>query len=221
MSALAILRPDTLSIAYSDRTATAGGVLPKSAVADMEVVSETELTNIIAKFLPGSAKTSIPTVLAISDELCYTLPLDDKSKENVEKLLVSLTPFNEVATTLLDGKSQKYMVSTNQQLYESVVRALGARNHQVILIVPWMHIVQLGLAKDTIDMAVVKRVHDNLSLLRPYALPPPPGQEANASVTIMSGITKGPAKFSTWWIVFLVAAFLYAFAMYWFFIRGG
>lgn len=219
MSALAILRPDSLTIAYSDRAVTTGGVLPKTAVADMEVVSETDLTNILTKLIPSNAKVSTPTILAISDELCYTLPLDEKGKENVEKLLVSLTPFNEVATTSLVGKSQKYMVATNQELYESVARALGTRNHQVILVIPWMHITQMGLAKDKIDAAVVKRLHDNLSMLRPYGLPFQSGEAA--PVVIMPGITKGPAKFSIWWVVFLVAALLYGFVMYWFFIRTG
>ncbi len=219
MSALAVLRPDSLTLAYGDRPTLAGGTLPPSAVADMEVVSEADLMSVVAKLVPVNGKGSVDTILAISDELCYTLPFETKSKDNVEKMLVSLTPFNEVVTTLLPSKNQQYMVATNRDLYESVARALAVRNHNVILVLPWMNITQLGFAKNTLDSTLTRRVHENLSTLRIYGFPLTV-EHAENEPSIVPGITKGrPSKFSPWWLVFLAAALVYGFVMYWFFIR--
>jgi hypothetical protein len=219
MSALAVLRPDALTVVYTDRPAVAGGAIPQSAVADMEVISEPELIATIEKCVPKNASGMIPTILAISDELCFTQPFEGKSKENAEKLLISLTPFSEIATTVFSAKNQEYVIATNQELYESVARALGQQNHQVVLVVPWMNMRQMEIVKNAIDKEAAKKAHDEMSTLRLFGFPYVQ-DIALKSVSIVPGITKGPATFSWGWVVFLVIAGVYAFVMYWFFIRG-
>ena len=220
MSSLAILRSDALHIYTSDHATPVGGSFPKTAVSDMEVVNEGELSGFIAKLFPVAPHAPVPLIFVVSDELCFSLPFSEANKEEVEKRLVSLTPFSHVATTRLAAQKQEYFVATNQDLYESVARALMTVGYQTTVVIPWTHLLQLGFTKGEVDTSVVKRVFDGLTTIRPYGFPltVENREEPVSSVPTMG---KHPTKFHRGWIVFAVVALLYAFGMYWFFIRTG
>ena len=219
MSALAILRSGALYLYTGDRATPIGGSFPKTAIADMEVVNEGELSGFIGKLIPVTPHAPVPTVLVVSDELCFSLPFTQKNKEDIEKRLVSLTPFSHVATTLLAAQKQEYLVATNQDLYESVARALMAVGYQTTLVIPWTHLVQLGFTNGEVDTSVVKRVFDALTTIRPYALPLTV-ENREEPISSVPAMGKHPTKYHWGWIAFVVVALLYAFGMYWFFIRA-
>lgn len=220
MSALAIVRSEALQLYTNERPDSIRGSFPKTAISDMEVVSEGELGGFIAKLVPVTPHAPVSTVLVVGDELCFSLPFTQESKEEIEKRLVSLTPFSHVATTVLAVQKQHYLVATNQDLYESVARALMTQGYQATLVIPWTHLVQLGLTKGDIDMGVVKRVFDALPTIRPYALPLTV-ENREEPVSTVSTVGKHPTKYRWGWIVFAGVALLYALGMYWFFIRTG
>lgn len=220
MSALAILRSEALYIYYSDQPAPIGGTLPKIAVADMEVVSEEELTASIAKLVPSAQHALIPTVLVLSDELCFIQPFKGENKEEAEKILVSLTPFAHVATMSVNFGDQKYFIGTNQDYYEAVSRALIARGHQVAFVIPWSVLVRSGVTKGELDMVTVKHTFDNLTSLRSSVFPLlTEYRQKQESET--SSAKKVPPKLPIGWVLFGVGALAYVFVMYWFFIRSG
>ena len=219
MSALAILRSEALYLYLSDIPAPLGGSISRTAVADMEVISEDELVLSVAKLLPQTSKTVIPTVLVLSDELCFTQTVAEKSKEDDEKRLIGVTPFAHVATTTLTVQEQQYLIATNQDYYESVSRALALRGYQVTLVIPWSSLIHHRVTKGEVDMVTVKRVFDTMSDLRSSAFPLVVEKKESLS-TVPSTKGKPQQKFLWGWIVFGVGASAYAFAMYWFFIRG-
>lgn len=219
MSALAVLRSEALYLYYTDHTAPIGGTLPKIAVSDMEVLSEEALTAAVTKFIPAVPHTSVPTVLVLGDELCFTQPFKEGDKEDAEKALIALTPFAHVATASLTVQNQRYFIATNQDYYEAVVRSLAARGHQVSLVVPWICLVRSGMTKGELDMVTVKRVFDNLSSLR-MCIFPLVVENREVPVSSVTVPEKPKSKLPVGWIIFGVGALVYGFVMYWFFIRG-
>lgn len=218
-SALVLIRPDSFSLYYNDRPGSIGGAIAPAAVKDMEVISDVELSKALAKLIPGNARTPVSTVLAIADELCFALPQKGEKLEEIEKRLVELTPFTQVALVTVKAGSDVYVVAANQDYYESYARALAAVHHPVVLTVPWMALLQGGITRGEVDSVTVKRVFDTLTNLRGSAYPtriestqtpPPPGDKATHT-------TKKPGM---GWILFGSVALLYAIAMYWFFIRA-
>jgi hypothetical protein len=221
MSALAIIQPDTLTLYYSDKSAV-GIPVPRTAIADMEVVSEEEIAGLVVKMLGGTPVTgSTPTVLVVSDKFCFSLPLGEKDEEEIEKRLLSLTPFAHVATTHLSAQKQKYLVATNQDLYESVARSLADRGHQVVLVVSWLHLVHAGITQGALDQSVVKKVFESMMVLRPFAFSLTVESASEPSRPSAPTQVKPPAKIPVGWIVFGGVALLYALIMLIFFFRGG
>lgn len=219
MSALAILRPETLYVYYSDQSNPVGGSIAKSAVSDMEVVSEDELYVSVKKLVPIIPNTVVSTILVLSDELCFIQPVEEGKRDEAETKLISVTPFAHVTTALLTAHDQSYLIATNQDYYESISRALASQQHPVALVVPWSSLVQLGLTKGELDIATVKHVFDGISALRSCAFPFLV-EKQGAAVAVMASKGKVPQKKISWgWIIFAVGAILYALIMYWFFIR--
>lgn len=219
MSALAVIRTDALQLYYSDRATPVGGSIPHAAISDMEVASEAELTRAVSQLVPMSA-SPVTVVLAIADELCFAVPQKGENEEEVKNRLINLTPFSQVALANVVAQKESYIVATNQDLYESYARSLAPLHHSVVLVVPWMALLQAGLTKGEIDSITVKRVFDALSSLRPQSFPwriETNEVPANSSGQIMQ--RKG-SKLSWGWIVFGAVALLYAMIMFWFYMRG-
>ncbi|MBI5018871.1 hypothetical protein HZB58_01195 [Candidatus Gottesmanbacteria bacterium] len=219
MSALAIVRPETIYVYYSDRPNPVGGSIAKSAVSDMEVVNDEELLLSVKKLVPVQPNAVVSTIVVLSDELCFIQPFEEGKREEAEAKLISTTPFAHVVTACITAHDQSYLIATNQDYYESISRSLASQQHPVALVVPWSALVQLGLTKGEVDNATVKRVFDGSSALRLSAFPfVTEKQGAVVAVTAPKG--KAPKKTPWGWIVFGGAALLYALTMYWFFIRG-
>lgn len=218
-SALALIRPDSFSLYYSDRPGSIGGPIPITATKDMEVVSDVELAKAIAKLIPGNARTPVNTVLAVADELCFAIPQKGENQEEVEKRLVELTPFTQVALATVKAGSEGYVVAANQDYYESYARALSAVHHPVVLTVPWMALLQGGITQGEVDSVTVKRVFDTLTSLRGSAYPT---RIESIQTPLSTGekTTQKSTKPPRGWIIFGVVALCYAVAMYWFFIRA-
>ena len=221
MSALAILRPNSLYIYFSDQPKPVGGALAKTAVLDMEIISEDDLAASITKFVPANTHTFVQTVLVLSDELCFTQEVTDPSKrEDVEAKLIDNTPFSHVSTISLVVKNKQYVMAVNQDYYESVARVLGLRGYTISLVVPWSLLVYRDMTKGEIDMVTVKRVIDAISDLRVSAFPFMAEKKEKIVPTVLSTV-KQKRKISWGWYVFCAVAFLYALGMYWFFMRAG
>lgn len=219
MSALVILRPETLYVYYSDRTAPVGGSIAKSAVSDMEVVSEEELTSSVAKLVPSVPKIIVSAIIVLSDELCFIQAVEDGNRDEAETKLISATPFVHVTTSFVTFNDQSYLIATNQDYYESIARAMAVQQHQVILVIPWSCLVQHGMTKGEVDSSTVKRVFDGIAELRSCAFPFAV-EKRSESVTTIASKEKKQKKIHWGWIAFGGGALLYAFFMYWFFIRG-
>lgn len=218
-SALVLIRPDSFSLYYSDRPGSIGGAINPSSVKDMDVVSEAELIKAIAKFVPGNARTPVSSVFAIADELCFALPRKSEKLEEIEKRLVELTPFTQVALASVKAGNESYVVATNQDLYESYGRAFTTVHHPVVLTIPWMALLQAGITRGEMDSITVKRVFDSLTTLRGASFPTRI-EGVQASVATGEKITQKNRKPIWGWIIFGAVALLYALIMYWFFIRA-
>lgn len=218
MSALAILRPESLYVYYSDQPHPVGGSIAKSAVTDMEVVNEDELSVSVKKLVPTQQNAVISTMVVLSDELCFVQPVEEGKRDEVEAKLISTTPFAHVTTAFVTAHDQSYLIATNQDYYESISRALASQQHPVVLVISWSTLVQLGLTKGEVDNATVKRVFDAISTLRSNAFPFVM-EKQGAAVAVSAPKGKVQKKLPWGWIVFAGGAVLYAFIMYWFFIR--
>lgn len=219
MSALALLRPNTLHVYYSDRPAPAGGSIPNSAIADMEVVRESELLASVGKLVPAVPGVSTATVLVLSDEVCFIQLLAGK-REDAEQHLMSLAPFTHVAIATVSVHDQQYLVAVNQDLYESVARVLAAQEHPVVLVVPWMALVQSGFTKGEIDMVTVKRAFDAAASLRNSAFPLP-SVHSDAPPPPPAVVAKRASQHRWGWIAFGFASLAYAMFIYWRFLSSG
>ncbi|HLD25399.1 MAG TPA: hypothetical protein VJB96_05790 [Patescibacteria group bacterium] len=218
-TALAVIQFNALYLYYSDRPGPVGGSIPKAAISDMEVVSDVELTRVVSKLIAGNSRAPVNTVLAISDDQCFALPQRKDKEEDIEKRLVDLIPFSQIASVKVAAANESYIVATNQDLYESYARALSVVHHPVVLVIPWMTLLQTGISKGEVDSVTVKRVFDSFPSLRSHAYPlrienneaqPPSGEK----------VAHKPTKLSWGWIVFGGIALLYALGMFWFFIRS-
>lgn len=218
MTALALLRPNSLFVYYSDKPAPIGGVLSKTVVSDMEVVSEENLTAEIQKLIPNTGTNTIPTILVLSDDLCFVRQVKEGEKADVENSLIGATPFSQVAIAKMTAHEQQYLIATNQDLYESVSRSLKTQRHEVSMVVAWSCLVEHGLTHGEIEAATIKRIFDNTATLREcrFALTAEPKQATTTETVPQKNEKK---KVPLGWIIFGVASLLYAFAMYWFFIR--
>lgn len=218
-SALALIRPDSFSLYYNDRPGSIGGAIPTTAMKDMEVVSDVEIAKAIAKFIPGNPRTPVSTVLAVADELCFAIPQKGEKQEEVEKRLVELTPFTQVALATVKAGSESYVVAANQDFCESYARALSAIHHTVVLTVPWMALLQAGITLGEVDSVTVKRVFDALTTLRGSAYPTRI-ESTQTPLSTAEKTTQKSTKPPRGWIIFGSIALLYTLAMYWFFIRA-
>ncbi len=218
MTAVALLRPNSLYVYYTDKSSPVGGEFPKTAVADMEVVSEEALSATISKLIPYTGTAGISTILVVSDDLCFIKPLIDGEKVDSESSLIGEVPFSQVATAKMTAHNQQYIIATNQDLYESVGRSLHAQRHEVNLVVAWPCLVEHGLTHGEIEAATIKRIFDNITLLRDcrFPLTAEPKQEISPGLAPQKS---GKKKIPLGWILFGAVSLLYAFAMYWFFIR--
>lgn len=220
MAALVILRSEALYIYYGDMPAPVGGSISQTAIADMEVISEDELVSSIAKLVPQVLKAVTPTVLVISEELCFTQAINTKTQEEDKKKFIGVTPFAHVAVSEIVVQEQAYLIATNQDYYESVARILATRGYQIVMVVPWGGLIRFGISKGEVDMVTVKRVFDNISTLRPVSFPFVAEKQEVLPISA-PGKDKLKKKISWGWIAFAVGACVYGFVMYWFFIRGG
>lgn len=218
-SALILIRPDSFSLYYNDRPGSIGSAVTPLAVKDMEVVSDVELSKILTKFISGNPRAQISTVLAVADELCFALPQKGQKLDEAEKRLVELVPFTQVALTTVKAGSDTYMVGTNQDLYESYARTLDALHHPVVLVVPWMALLQAGVTRGEVDSVTVKRAFDVLTTLRGSAYPLQIEQN-EVPVAIGEKTAQKSKKRPLGLIIFGVVACIYSLAMYWFFIRA-
>lgn len=219
MSAIAILRANTLHLYFSDKNTPTGGVLPQIAVSDMEVINEEELVRTMAKIIPSSVRSPTSTVLVLGDELCFAQSVGAKTKEDAEKELLSLTPFTRVAIVAITRQKDQIVLAVNQDLYESVARSLTSMGYPVTLVVPWSYLVQVGITKGEIDSVTVKHVFDSLNSIRLGSWPYSMEHEQKPTITNPHAVPKS-VKISWGWIIFGSGALIYGFFMYWFFIRA-
>jgi hypothetical protein len=220
MTALALLQPDGLRIYYNDQTPPSGGKFPVTAVTDMEIVNDAEFINVMQTLVPPVPKMQPSTIVVIADALCFSLPVKDGDEEAVKKQLTAATPFAQVAIAKVTMKDQAYLVSTNQDLAEAVVHALGKQQHPVSLVVPWTALVAQGISQGEIDSVTVKRAHDSQEQLKAAAYFLPTEQrDMHVPVVNTEKAATPKGKPKLWLIILVAIAVVYAGVMYWFFIR--
>lgn len=223
MSAIAFLQRQNLFLYYTDRDVPVGGDIPIEAVRDMEVRSVEALGAWIKQNIPKDAKGKVQTVLLIDESLCYMLELGDRNEEESKKQLLSLAPFAHISTAIVSVKDKRYVIATNQDLYQKMIRALSESDHIVSLVIPSAALFSAGINLDGgINGQVAKRVTDSVSSLRNHAFDIHE-QKLNVSPVSTSEEKHQVQKkktLSLWWIVFGTAALLYVVVMYVMFLRS-
>lgn len=220
MATLIIHQRNSLVCYSTDRDAVETIQIPKEAVTDMEVMDEKIYTQaVMKKFGNRLTHQTVPTVLVMADDLCFTVKAVSEKLEEQKQKLVSSVPFAHVETVTLQNQTEFYLVATNADLYETAVRAFAESGYRVTFVVPWRAILQAKLSLGgEVDRVTVKRIFDAQIVLKGMSFPlAEPEQVTEVSVKDLP--TKGKPSLAKGWIVFGVIALLYAVGMLWFMLR--
>jgi len=214
MTALVILKRDAIHCYYSDRDTPVSVSVPSSAMTDMEIINEEELTAALSKAL--GAKSSHPitqTILVISDELCFYEQSPIQEEESTVKKLSGGVPLARVATTVIRSPDKALVIATNSDVYEAIVYMLTQQGYPVALVIPWAAIAQAGISSHgEIDKATVRRVFDARSTLKAMSFSL--GKPRAPEVVVKNKEKQEPKKKTPiGWIVFIGVAVLYAVGM--------
>lgn len=221
MTALVVVKRNSLVGYLSDRDVPVSVVMPQSAMGGMEIADEKECAVLIEKSLGAkSTHPTIPTILVLSDELCFTDISTPKDEEQAIVKLSGVVPFARISTTRIHTPDKSIILATNQDLYEIIARLLGERGYPVLMVVPWAALVQVGIsAHGEIDRVTVRRVFDAQSQLRPMSFPCEVASTMNTT-SVVPVSTQAPAKkISKGLIIFGVLALIYAAFMIWYMLR--
>jgi hypothetical protein len=221
MTALVVVKRNSLIGYLSDRDTPLSVVMPQSAMGVMEIADEKECAVLIEKtFGAKSTHPSIPTILVLSDELCFSEVSTPKDEEQAIVKLSGVVPFARISTTRLHTPDKSIIIAANEDLYEIIARLLGERGYPVTLVVPWAALVQVGIsAHGEIDKITVRRVFDAQSQLRSMSFPCEVALAMNTPSAVPVS-TQAPAKkVSKGLIIFGVLALIYAAFMFWYMMR--
>lgn len=212
VSTLLLIQRQSLQLFISDHPAPVAVMVPETVIRDMEVINEEELSLLLKKVLPSAnAHTQSQITMVMSEDLCFVAPYDVTHAEEVVAKLQNESPFVHVAIAKVLTPTTPVVVSTNQELYETIGRVLESCHYAISGVYPWRAL-QLGeLAKPNalFDIAAAKRFCESPSVYRgaafeykrivPIATPP----------VVTSGVSV-KKKFPLGWIIFGTAALLYA-----------
>lgn len=220
MSALIIHQRNALVCYTTDRDVAETISLPKGAVTDMEVLDEKMYIQSIAQKLgTRSDHQSIPTMLVLADDLCFTVKASSEKLEEQKQKLIGSIPFVHVETVMLKDADTSFIVATNADLYETAVRALSESGYMASLVVPWNAIVRAKLSQGgEIDKVTVKRIFDAQSSLKMTSFPLAVHEQFHEE-PVKDDKQKVKPAISRGILIFGGIAFLYAIGMLWFMLR--
>lgn len=221
MSAIVILKRNVFALYLSDKGSPLVGQVSAQAVTDMEVVDEKRFRDDIVRTLGNAIpKPSVPTILLLSDELCFVNKLAEQPTPEVLQKLTSVLPFAHAESVVLHTNDGDFALSANADLYHVTARLLTERGFGVSYVIPWAAITRAGISvRGELDKVTVKKIFDAQASLKQYAFPLDmlpvisPKPTSSPQTTPRKRIPMG-------WILFVSIALIYALVMLWFFVRG-
>lgn len=209
---LLLIQRQSLQLFISDHTTPIAVMVPETVIRDMEVVNEEELALLLKKVLPViNTHTQSPVTMVISEDLCFVAPFDAAHPEEAVLKLQNESPFTHVAIATVLTPTTPVVVSTNQELYETIGRVLEAGHYTISGVYPWRAL-QLGeMAKPNavFDIAAAKRFCESPSIYKGSAFEYKTTVPLVPPVPAASGVT-GKKKLPLGWIIFGTTAILYA-----------
>ena len=215
MNVALLIQRQSMLLFLPDRDAPVTCPIPTTVIHDLEVLNEAELETLMGKIMPPQAlKSQTQAILLLDDTICFTYRLEPAKEEEMKKTLLNDVPFLHVASTTISSGAESIFVTTNQDLYESVARALEAKKYSVIGVYPWASLQYLQIVKagEAFSAATTKRLFDATATLRPVAFPYK--HEVNVDVLPVT-VTKSPerARSKKGWVIFISIALLYIVVM--------
>lgn len=220
MTALILIKRNAF-IYYTSNDDTPRTVsIPETAISDLEVVNKEALQSILKQAIAAKpVHPSVPTVLVLGDDLCFSRTTDAEHEEESKKQLLDTVPFARVGIITTHTNDQSMVIATNTDLYETFAELCTDLGYTVEFVVPWAAIVTSGVsAHGEVDRVTVKRVFDAKSQLQPMSFPCEHGAIGEEKPEDTHKTT-APKKLPIGWIIFGLIALIYAITMYWFFIR--
>lgn len=222
MEALVVVKRNSIVCYFSDRDTPVSTAVPTSAMADMEIVNETELTAVIDTLLGAKpVHPTIPTILVLSDELCFSEKAPLRGEEQTKAKLTNSVPLVRVATTLIRLGETTVVVAANADLYDTIAHILAEKGYPVTLVIPWSAIVQAGMSTHgELDKVTVRRVFEAQSSLKSMSFPCENTQTTEVSVAAPEK-QSSTKRLPIGWFIFGGFALLYAVGMVWYMMRRG
>ncbi len=220
MASALLIKKDSLSWHYTNKDSLVCAI-PKTALRDMEIVNEQELGETIAKCLGKAvASPAIPTLVVLSDEVCFSVSLKRGQETEGVKHLTSLMPFARAEVVTVRTQNQSIAAGTNRDLYEFIARILASYGYEVTLVIPWVALAALGISvHGELDRVTVRQAFDNLSGLKPFSFPLIDEGLPVATPQAASPAPMSARKAPLGWIIFISVAVLYVIGMVWFMLR--
>ena len=218
---LLLIQRQSLQLFISNRLTPLAIMVPESVMRDMEIVSESGLAALFKQILPAAdVHQQSQVTLVISEDLCFVAPYDTAHAEEITLKLQNESPFAHVAIATVNTQVTPVIVSTNQELYETIGRVLEASHYIVSGVYPWRAL-QLGeMAKPNavFDIAAAKRFCESPYIYKGTAFEYKTTVPLATPVAVQTGVPV-KKKFPVGWVVFGSAALLYAGVMLYIMLR--
>ena len=210
---LLLIQRQSLQLFISNRVTPLAIMVPESVMRDMEIVSESGLVALLKQILPvADAHQQSQITLVISEDLCFVAPYDAAHVEEITQKLQNESPFAHVAISTVLTPVTPVVVSTNQELYETIGRVLEASHYVIFGVYPWRAL-QLGeMAKPNavFDIAAAKRFCESPTIYKGSAFEYKSTVPLNPSPAVVATGAPVKKKLPVGWIIFGAAALLYA-----------
>ncbi|MBP9814286.1 hypothetical protein KBC80_03770 [Candidatus Woesebacteria bacterium] len=218
---LLLIQRQSLQLFISNRVTPLAIMVPESVMHDMEIINEQGLATLFKQILPiADIHQQSQITLVISEDLCFIAPYDVEHSEEVIVKLQNESPFAHVAIAKVLTQVTPVIVSTNQELYETIGRVLEASGYTVLGVYPWRAL-QLGeMAKPNavFDIAAARRFCESLPTYKGAAFEYKTTVPYVAPVLTATGVPI-KKKLSVGWLVFGTVALLYAAVMFYIMFR--
>lgn len=223
MSALIVVKRNTIISYFSDRDESKSVAVSSDAIADMEILNEVNVEKMIHSLLGDKPqKPSVQTMLILDDELCFSEQTTLGEEEKTKEKLTGIVPFVRVATTTIHVQDAAIVVAANVDLYEALARLLRDMGYYVSMVLPWAAIVQSGVsAHGELDRTTVRRVFDAQATLKPMSFAFEQAEQSERQeIHVVKADSEPPKKkLGTGWIIFISVALVYVVVMLLIFVR--